>query len=99
TFVTPTVADGRRMATGVGEARFYGRYGNPTVNAFESAIADLEGAESARAFASGMGAVSAVVLGLCSSGDHIVAQRQIYSGTQMLLQAVCPRFGIDVTFV
>src|SRR5690606_30617768 len=59
----------------------------------------LEGAESARAFASGMGAVSAVVLGLCSKGDHIVAQRQLYSGTQLLLQAACPRFGIDVTFV
>src|SRR4029079_15755820 len=46
-----------------------------------------------------MGAVSAVVLGLCSTGDHIVAQRQIYAGTQQLLQAACPRFGIDVTFV
>ncbi len=99
TFVTPTVEDGRRMATGAGESRFYSRYGNPTVRAFESAIADLEGAESARAFASGMGAVSAVVLGLCSKGDHIVAQRQLYSGTQLLLQAACPRFGIDVTFV
>ena len=67
--------------------------------AFEEAIAELEGAEAARAFASGMGAVSAVVLGLCSTGDHIVAQRQLYAGTQLLLQAACPRFGIDVTFV
>jgi cystathionine beta-lyase/cystathionine gamma-synthase len=46
-----------------------------------------------------MGAISAVVLGLCSTGDHIVAQKQLYSGTQLLLQSVCPRFGIDVTFV
>jgi cystathionine beta-lyase/cystathionine gamma-synthase len=46
-----------------------------------------------------MGAVSAVVLGLCSSGDHIVASRQLYAGTQLLLQSACPRFGIDVTFV
>ncbi|HSL58189.1 MAG TPA: aminotransferase class I/II-fold pyridoxal phosphate-dependent enzyme [Acidimicrobiales bacterium] len=99
TFVTPTVADGRRMATQSGANRFYTRYGNPTVRAFEEAIADLEGAESARAFASGMGAVSAVILGLCSSGDHIVAQRQLYAGTQLLLQTACPRFGIDVTFV
>lgn len=99
TFVTPTVEEGRRMATGVGAARFYSRYGNPTVAGFEDAIAQLEGAETARAFASGMGAISAVVLGLCSTGDHIVAQRQIYAGTQMLLQTVCPRFGIDVTFV
>ena len=65
----------------------------------EEAVAELEGAEAARAFGSGMGAIAAVVLGLCSSGDHIVSQRQIYAGTQMLLQSVCPRMGIDVTFV
>lgn len=99
TFVTPTVEEGRRMATSVGAATFYSRYGNPTVNAFEEAIAELEGAEAARAFSSGMGALSGVVLGLCSKGDHIVTQHQIYAGTQMLLQSVCPRFGIDVTFV
>ncbi len=99
TFESETVAEGRRMATAVGADRFYSRYGNPTVNAFEEAIAELEGAEGARAFASGMGAVTAVVLGLCSSGNHVVTQKQIYAGTQMLFQAVCPRFGIDVTFV
>ncbi|MDQ6695852.1 MAG: aminotransferase class I/II-fold pyridoxal phosphate-dependent enzyme [Actinomycetota bacterium] len=99
TFVMDTVDDSRRMATSVGAERFYSRYGNPTINGFEDAIADLEGAEAARAFASGMGAVSAVILGLCSSGDHIVAQRQLYAGTQLLLQSACPRFGIDVTFV
>jgi cystathionine beta-lyase/cystathionine gamma-synthase len=99
TFVTPTVEEGQRMAVGVGPTRFYSRYGNPTVAGFEDAIATLEGAESARAFASGMGAMTAVVLGLCSTGDHIVAQRQLYAGTQLLLQSVCPRFGIEVTFV
>ena len=99
TFVAPTVDEARKLATTVGADRFYSRYGNPTVAGFEDAIAALEGAEAARAFASGMGAVSAVVLGLCSSGDHIVAQRQLYAATQILLQGVCPRFGIDVTFV
>jgi len=99
TFVTPTVDEARRMATGVGPSRFYARYGNPTVAGFEEAIAELEGAEKARAFASGMGAISAVVLGLCSKGDHIVTQHQLYGATQLLFQAVCPRFGIDVTFV
>ncbi len=99
TFVTPTVDEGRRMATMAGANRFYSRYGNPTVQGFEDAIAELEEAEAARAFASGMGAISAVVLGLCSTGDHIVAQRQLYAGTQLLLQTACPRFGIDVTFV
>lgn len=99
TFESTSVEEGRRLATTVGATTFYSRYGNPTVNDFEEAMAELEGAEAARAFSSGMGAVAAVVLGLCSKGDHIVSQRQIYSGTQMLLQSVCPRFGIDVTFV
>ncbi len=99
TFVTESVEEGRRMATSTGATRFYTRYGNPTVGAFESAVAELEGAEAGRAFASGMGALTGVVLGLCSQGDHIVTQHQLYAGTQMLLQAVCPRFGIEVTFV
>jgi len=98
-FAYDSVAQGHSLATGVAPERFYSRYGNPTINAFEATIAELEGAEASRAFASGMGAMSAVVLGLCSTGDHIVAQRQIYAGTQLLLQTVCPRFGIDVTFV
>jgi cystathionine beta-lyase/cystathionine gamma-synthase len=99
TFVTPTVDESRKMARAVGAERFYSRYGNPTVRGFEDAVAELEGAEAARAFSSGMGAVCAVVLGLCSSGDHVVTQKQLYAGTQLLFQMVCPRFGIDVTFV
>jgi cystathionine beta-lyase/cystathionine gamma-synthase len=99
TFVSPSVDDARRMATTVGADRFYSRYGNPTVSGFEDAIAQLEGAEAARAYGSGMGAVTGVVLGLCSAGDHIVAQRQLYAATQLVFQAMCPRFGIDVTFV
>lgn len=99
TFVTDTVAEARAAAASPTATRFYSRNGNPTVAAFEMAVADLEGTEAARAFASGMGALSAIVLGLCSTGDHIVAQYQLYGGTAMLLEAVCPRFGIDVTFV
>jgi len=99
TFEFYTVDEGRRLATAIAPERFYSRFGNPTINAFETTIAELEGAESARAFASGMGAFSTVVLGICSSGDHVVAQRQRYAGTQIFLQTVCPRMGIDVTFV
>jgi cystathionine beta-lyase/cystathionine gamma-synthase len=99
TFVAGGVEEAQKFATDITAPKFYGRHSNPTVADFQNAVADLEGAEASRAFASGMGAVSAVILGLCSSGDHIVAQRQLYSHTQLLLQAVCPRFGIDVTFV
>ncbi|MDH3679469.1 MAG: aminotransferase class I/II-fold pyridoxal phosphate-dependent enzyme [Acidimicrobiia bacterium] len=80
-------------------ADFYTRYGNPTVQAFADAVAELEGAEAALCSASGMGAVSTVVLGLCSAGDHIVTQRQLFSATKQLFESVCPRFGIEVSFV
>lgn len=78
---------------------FYGRYANPTVSQFESAIAELEGAETALAFASGMGAMSATILALCSQGSHIVAQDNMYGATLSFLQGPCARLGIETTFV
>lgn len=93
------MTDARKRATGVRSGEFYSRYANPTVRSFEDAIAELEGAEASLAFASGMGAISTVVLALCSQGDHIVAQRNLYSATLAFLQGPCARFGIDVTFV
>jgi cystathionine beta-lyase/cystathionine gamma-synthase len=78
---------------------FYTRYGNPTVQAFADEVAALEGGEAAICSASGMGAVSTVVLSICSTGDHIVTQHQLFSATRQLFEVVCPRFGIDVSFV
>jgi cystathionine beta-lyase/cystathionine gamma-synthase len=91
--------DAHRRATSVRADEFYGRYANPTVRSFERAIADLEQADDAMAFGSGMGAIASTVLALCSSGDHVVAARQLYAGTLAFLQGPCARFGIDVTFV
>ena len=99
TYEMESLEDGHRLAHSAHAAEFYSRHGNPTVNAFEQAVAELEGAGAARAYASGMGAIAGVILGLCSQGDHIVAQRQLYGGTMQFLAGVCPRFGIDVTFV
>ena len=99
TWQTAGLDDTRKRATGLRAEQFYSRYANPTVRAFEEAIADLEEAEDALAFASGMGAVASVVFGLCSTGDHIVAQRQMYAGTSAFLQGPCARMGIDVTWV
>jgi cystathionine beta-lyase/cystathionine gamma-synthase len=98
-FETPSHAAAAKMARQARPREFYARYGNPTVAAFEDAVASLEEAEAARAFASGMGAMFAVIFSMVSSGGHIVAQRQLYGGTTTLLTSVCPRFGIDVTFV
>ena len=99
TFETESAEDAARLAKSVDPDRFYSRHGNPGVRAFEQAVADLEGAEAARAYASGMGAVTGVILGICSAGDHIVAQHQLYSQTTQVLLGICPRFGIDVTLV
>jgi cystathionine beta-lyase/cystathionine gamma-synthase len=98
-FVTPSLAAARRMSTAPRAEQFYSRYSNPSVKAFEDAVAALEGAETALAFASGMGATASTVFALCSPGDHIVAQTQIYSGTQLFLAGVAARFGIEATFV
>jgi len=91
--------DSNRHALATHRVGNYARYGNPTVRQFEIAVAELEGAEDALAFASGMGAVASVVLALCSSGDHIVAQRQMYGGTIAFLSGPCKRLGIEATFV
>ena len=99
TYFNPSVDEQLAMATAARPPKFYSRNGSPSVQNFEDAVASIEGAEAALAFGSGMGAVSSVVLALCSSGDHIVAQGQTFSVTSHLFSRVCPRLGIDVTFV
>ena len=99
TWESESLDDAHRRATGLRHDGFYSRYSNPTVRSFEQAIAELEGAEESLAFASGMGAVASTVFALCSSGSHIVAQRQLYAGTLAFLQGPCQRMGIDVTYV
>ena len=99
TWSSSGLEESHRQATAIHETKFYSRYANPTVEAFEHAIAELEHTQAALAFASGMGAVSSVVLALCSKGDHIVAQRNCYAGTLAFLNGPCARLGIEVTFV
>ena len=99
TWSSSGLEDSHRQATAIHETKNYSRYANPTVEAFEHAIAELENTQAALAFASGMGAVSSVVLALCSTGDHIVAQLNCYAGTLAFLNGPCARLGIDVTFV
>jgi O-acetylhomoserine/O-acetylserine sulfhydrylase-like pyridoxal-dependent enzyme len=64
---------------------FYGKLGNPTQDSFERAICELENGESALGFASGMAAVSASILTIIKSGDHIVAPDSMYSTTTLFL--------------
>jgi cystathionine beta-lyase/cystathionine gamma-synthase len=77
----------------------YSRYGMPNHRLLESAMADLEGMQTGIATASGMSAITAVLFGLLSSGDRIVASNQVYGGTRNLLDRDVQRLGIEVCYV
>jgi methionine-gamma-lyase len=87
------------VAVSARPAEFYTRYGNPTHKEVEAVLARLEGGESALLTSSGMGAVFVAVLSAVGHGDHVVAQRDHYSGTASLFAEVAPRFGVEVTLV
>ncbi|ADU94954.1 bifunctional cystathionine gamma-lyase/homocysteine desulfhydrase [Geobacillus sp. Y412MC52] len=76
----------------------YSRTGNPTRAALEKLIADLEGGEAGFAFASGMAAITAVMM-LFQSGDHLVLTDDVYGGTYRVMTNVLNRFGLEATFV
>jgi len=81
------------------EGYVYTRFDNPTVRAVERRVAFLEEAEDAVAFSSGMAAITTTIFALVSSGDHVVATRDLYGGTLTFFQETLPRFGVAVTFV
>src|ERR1700686_5159592 len=93
------VTDSDQQLRATGTDMFYTRYGNPTHTAVEAAIAELEGADAALLFASGMGAITTSILALVEHGDHIVAQRDIYGGVTKFLSTWLPKLGIETTFV
>ncbi len=89
------------------EARFkgdepgfiYSRYANPTVDMFEKRMCALEGAEDARATASGMAAVSAALLCSVKAGDHVVAARALFGSCRWVIETLMPKYGIEATLV
>src|SRR6185312_4476238 len=91
--------DNEEMLRVTGSDKYYTRYGNPTNTAAETAIAELEGAERALLFSSGMTAITTTVLALLKSGAHIVSQRHIYGRTAKFFGAWLPKLGIETTFV
>ena len=77
----------------------YSRYHNPTTRAVEKKIAQLEEAEDALVFSTGMAAICTTLLTFLSQGDRIVTTRNLYGGTILALDQDFVRFGIDVTYV
>jgi cystathionine beta-lyase/cystathionine gamma-synthase len=78
---------------------FYTRYGNPTNTVAERTVAQLEGVDAALTFASGMGAITTTIMALLKSGDHLVAQRDIYGGATKFFTQWLPKMGIETTLV
>ena len=77
----------------------YGRYGTANHTMLEELVAALEGAEAGVACASGMGATTALLLGLFEAGDHLVAARDLYGSTAAFLREEAKRLGVETTFV
>src|SRR5580658_8266092 len=85
------------VARGKSEGHIYSRNTNPTVAVFEEKVRDLESAEAATSFSSGMAAISNTLFALLSSGDRIVSIKDTYGGTNKLFIEFLPRFGIEVS--
>ncbi|HKS21092.1 MAG TPA: O-succinylhomoserine sulfhydrylase [Bradyrhizobium sp.] len=89
------------------EARFkgedpgflYSRFSNPTVSMFERRMIELEGAEAARATATGMAAVTTAVLAPLKAGDHVVAAKAMFGSCRYVVEDLLPRYGIQSTLV
>lgn len=89
------------------EARFkgedpgfqYSRFANPTVSMFESRMAAFEGAEAARATATGMAAVTVALLGQLRAGDHVVASKAMFGSCRYIVEDFLPRYGVASTLV
>ncbi len=98
TFTFPSAETGARRFAGEEHGYIYTRLSNPTVRLFETAVARLEGAEDGIAFGSGMGAISAVLMNLLKSGDHLLCSSGLYGSTFGLLELLKDRFQIDHGF-
>jgi O-succinylhomoserine sulfhydrylase len=98
-FVYETAEDCEARFTGADPGFLYSRFSNPTVGMFEQRMADLEGAEAARATATGMAAVTTAILAPLRAGDHVVAAKALFGSCRYVVEDLLPRYGIESTLV
>jgi len=99
TFKFKSAYHGASLFAGEEKGYIYTRMGNPTVEAMEDCIAELEGGHKALGCASGMAAVHTVFAALTQAGDHVVCSRAVYGPTTTLLNSIMKRYGVETTFV
>jgi O-succinylhomoserine sulfhydrylase len=85
--------------TGADPGFLYSRFSNPTVAMFEQRMIELEGAEAARATATGMAAVTTAILAPLKMGDHVVAAKALFGSCRYVVEDLLPRYGISSTLV
>ena len=98
-YLYPTMETAEARFKGDEPGFIYSRFSNPTVAMFEKRMALLEGAEAARATASGMAAVTAALMGQVKAGDHVVAARALFGSCLYVVEELLPRFGVESTLV
>ena len=98
-YVFDSSAQAAARFAGTEPGNIYSRFTNPTVTMFQDRLAALEAAEACVATSSGMSAILATIMGLCSAGDHIVASRSLFGTTVQLFSNIFKRWGLEVTFV
>ena len=98
-YVYPDMETAEARFKGESAGFIYSRFSNPTVAMFEERMALLEGAEAARATASGMAAVTATMLGQLKAGDHVVAAKALFGSCRYIVEELLPRFGVPSTLV
>ncbi|CAN7192079.1 O-succinylhomoserine sulfhydrylase [Rhizobium sp. LjRoot30] len=98
-FVYDTAEAAEARFKGETDGFIYARYGSPTNDMFEKRMCALEGAEDARATASGMAAVSSAILCQVKAGDHIVAARALFGSCRWVVDTLAPKYGIECTLV
>lgn len=97
--VYPTAEACEARFAGEEDGFIYGRFSNPTVAMFEARMAAFEGAEAARATATGMAAVTAALMGQLKAGDHVVAAKALFGSCRWVIEGWLPRFGVAATLV
>jgi O-succinylhomoserine sulfhydrylase len=98
-FIYDTAEAAEARFKGETEGYIYARYGSPTNDMFEKRMCAMEGAEEARATASGMAAVAAAILCQVKAGDHIVAARALFGSCRWVVETLAPKYGIECTLV
>jgi len=98
-YVYGTAQEAEESFDGTRDRMVYSRFKNPTVAVFEERLAAIEGAEAARATASGMAAVHAALMCQVRAGDRVVAANALFGSCHWIINDLMPRFGIEVEFV